>query len=214
MVLQALRPEEPLHQARPQPVLLQLGWLPPPPILRSFGLSPMQRSTDLGCKKGCRHVQSQPQRLNLWCQRMWSFQSGAKVIMLVPTDNTAGIVNENLPTTYCCKSRISQLLQMLKKTTAPTKNLHILTLQPLRYRPQMYFPQPCEKHCWSSCRQTCDNVHDAKPLLSILTIFLYLWISNLCYLCYLIYLDVFLNSWFGCFAERGIVGWFYVSLWK
>ena len=115
MVLQALRPEEPLHQARSQPVLLQLGWLPPPPILRSFGLSPMQRSTDLGCKKGCRHVQSQPQRLNLWCQRMWSFQSGAKVIMLVPTDNTAGIVNENLPTTYCCKSRISQLLQMLKK---------------------------------------------------------------------------------------------------
>ena len=138
MVLQALRPEEPLHQARSQPVLLQLGWLSPLPILRSFGLSPMQRSTDLGCKKGCRHVQSQPQRLNLWCQRMWSFQSGAKVIMLVPTDITAGIVNENLPTTYCCKSRISQLLQKCWKN-APTKNLHFLTLQPLRYRPQMYF---------------------------------------------------------------------------
>ena len=214
MVLQALRPEKPLHQARSQPVLLQLGWLPPPPILRSFGLSPMQRSTDLGCKKGCRHVQSQPQRLNLWCQRMWSFQSGAKVIMLVPTDNTAGIVNENLPTTYCCKSRISQLLQMLKKQLPQPRISIFWPCNHLGIVPKCIFSQPCEKHCWSICRQTCDNVHDAKPLLSILTIFLYLWISNLCYLCYLIYLDVFLNSWFGCFAERGIVGWFYLSLWK
>ena len=36
-------------------------------------------------------------------------------------------------------TNLSSAAKMLKKTTAPTKNLHFLTLQPLRYRPQMYF---------------------------------------------------------------------------
>ena len=57
VVLQALRPQEPVHQARTQPVLLKLGFVGTLPSIFWSNVSLLKTHRSI---KGCRRVQNQP----------------------------------------------------------------------------------------------------------------------------------------------------------